>query len=155
MEKSNQKTGTVGFPSTTEPVFSFQEGDLFADILDPIEKPTPHAVPSVFQQTGWKRSCPSEVCMRPSVLQRISQFNFNITAPGFLNYFTSRTGVCFKDPLTVPFGQGPESHIVVHQRLCQKLQDCWEVFTESTHLAMVPGIRHEICAPGRPQRRVS
>lgn len=88
---------------------------------------------TIFQQTGWRRSHPQQICQDIEVLERVTDFTFDATNEDFLDYFTSRTGYAWRKA-----DCGPErmKQIIADQSINDrwlrimraKLQDCWELY---------------------------
>ena len=53
-------------------------------------------VPTIEQQTGWSRpeNAPLMICQDPDVLDKVTQHNFDLDDPAFIEYHKSRTGIC-------------------------------------------------------------
>lgn len=113
---------------------------------------------TIEQQAGWKRPFPQMICQDQEVLEAVTEHSFDLDAPGFIDYFRSRTGVCIgneekpalarfclTDPDAeewllkspdfkylpgemVPFGKDREIQVKCNRIMKGKLQDCWELF---------------------------
>ena len=109
-------------------------------------------VPSLEDQTGWKRTYPQMICQDPDLLSKVNVFTYNLNDAGFVKYFISRRGVKIdgEEPLlTDPkaeqrylasddiryIGTGQpvpmEDRLVtlkVYRIMRGQLQDCWELY---------------------------
>lgn len=52
-------------------------------------------IPTIKQQTGWKRPMPMSICQDIHVLQSISEYSYDLNNQAFREFFTSRTGYSF------------------------------------------------------------
>jgi hypothetical protein len=50
------------------------------------------AVPSIAQQTGWKRPYPKMICQDINVLQRVTEYDFDLNDATFARYAEQRCG---------------------------------------------------------------
>lgn len=90
---------------------------------------------TIFEQTGWKRSHPQQICQEIDVLERVSVFTFDPFNEDFLDYVKSRTGgdwrkatggqQKFKELLADETYQGPGRFF---HYIRAKHQDCWELY---------------------------
>ncbi len=60
------------------------------DLFSQSPSAPPRAVSSVTQQTGWRRPAPTAICQDHQVLLAITEFDFDLTDPGFQAYARSR-----------------------------------------------------------------
>lgn len=98
-------------------------------------------VPSIEQQTGWKRPYPQMICQDPEVRLAIREFDYDLNNPEFVKYYKSRTGVQI-DQFSCPRAWDSFKSVELnpncivgetHLRLMRgALQDCWELFTQTS-----------------------
>jgi hypothetical protein len=113
--------------------------------------------PSIFEQTGWERCHPKQICQEIEVLTQISSYSYDLSDQGFVAYFASRTGVLLTDDprarfsLTSPWNEAEAwllnsqeftylenglpvaswdrpPFVSMYRILRGQLQDCWELY---------------------------
>ncbi len=120
--------------------------------------PKNNSVKSIKKQTGWKRTNNREEMLQdPSVLLKITEYNYNLKYSNFVKYFEDRTGIelnlndnntfflltsdnktmqtwlknseefKYLNGEVVPF-EKREDHIIYMKILKGKLQACWELW---------------------------
>jgi hypothetical protein len=110
---------------------------------------------TIFEQTGWDRGTHPRICQDIEVLCWVTEFDFNLDAPGFQQYFQDRTGydldsieVAKKDRkvLTEHLANwrvpAPDSAWVITRA---KLQDCWELWRGITQPPPQPQLSLALC----------
>lgn len=92
---------------------------------------------TIFEQTGWRRPHPQTILQDTATLMRIYEFDYNLSDPGFVRYFESRTGVmisrmdCGWQRTRQLLDAAAEEPDPVHQITRCRLQDCWELYLKT------------------------
>jgi hypothetical protein len=106
----------------------------------------PQPSPSIEQQTGWKRPYPQTICQELDVLERVTQFDYDLGDVAFQRFIQSRCGIY----LAAPKNEGLEAvlqtppnteHVIellsrrpadasrVQRVTFAKPQDAWELYS--------------------------
>lgn len=127
--------------------------DLFNPAPAPV--PAPVLVPSIEQQTGWRRPGAQAVCQDWVVLERVTQFSYELT-DAFMDYTRARMGI---DLRLKEYPQGCPEIMARHdaggwartqalfsrqarpverwmRNMQQRLQDLWELFVQNGPLPL-------------------
>lgn len=108
---------------------------------------------SIYEQTGWKRSTPVSLCQEIKILEKITEFDFDLNSQEFKDYIRARVGWNLK-----PIGMTHEAFIeflmdgdevdvramlkektevefksnIRHLQIMRAtIQDCWEIYNET------------------------
>jgi hypothetical protein len=88
-------------------------------------------VPTIEQQTGWKRGPQAvSICQDSDVLARVTEVDFDLEDEAFVRYFIARTG---HDILRADCGWPSKKKAIMRaserwEKIERgKLQDCWEL----------------------------
>ena len=82
---------------------------------------------TIESQTGWNRPFPKVLLQDIELLEKVTDYSFDLNNPDFVKYFIARTGTNILDP-------DVKLHLVmaseeIHCKIVRgKMQDCWEIF---------------------------
>jgi len=98
---------------------------------------------SIEEQTGWKRPSCYMICQEPEVLEKVTQFSYDLDNELFVGYFQARTGIiisqCDCGWESTKQEYAPNNKVFLGHQIITKarLQDCWELFCKERNLKLV------------------
>ncbi len=94
---------------------------------------------SIEEQTGWKRPLPVSVVMNADLLEKVTEFDYDLNDPGFVQYFTARYGQTLRCKLgwdavvTWLANYSVPAPTKSWELTRAALQDCWEIWVNHGH----------------------